>query len=147
MARFRSLLSFVLAAIAVFVVGCGGGNVAQPKTYTPEQIADVQVYAPSVLELREQFPMLEDYIRNKSWFDIRTFIHGPMGELRVKLGRLTARLLPSDKAQAQALADDLANHLQRLDVAAEEFNLIEAAKQYRLALDDFDAFVSLIPNA
>ncbi|MEO1095668.1 MAG: photosystem II protein PsbQ [Cyanobacteria bacterium J06638_28] len=147
MARFRSLLSFVLAAIAVLIVGCGGANVAQPTTYTVDKIAEVQVYAPSVLELREQFPELEDYVRNKNWVDIRTFIHGPMGELRIKLARLAARLLPSDKAQAKALAEDLASHLERLDVAAEEFNQIEAAKEYRLALDDFDAFVSLIPEA
>lgn len=146
MARYRSLLGLLFAAIAVFMVGCGGAKVAQPTTYTADQIAQIEVYATPVTELRDRFPELEDSIQNKDWVDIRSFIHGPMGELRVTLGRLAVRLLPQDAKQAKALADDLANRLERLDAAAEAYDQIESASQYRKALDDFDAFLSLIPS-
>ena len=146
MARYRSLLGLVFAAIAVFVVGCGGAKVSQPTTYTADQIAQIEIYTAPVTELRDRFPELEDYIQNKDWVDIRSFIHGPMGELRIKLGRLAVRLLPQDAKQAKTLADDLAVRLERLDAAAEEYNQIESANQYRKALDDFDAFLALVPS-
>lgn len=146
MARFRSFLGFLLAVLAVCIVGCGGAKVSQPTTYTPEQMAQVETYSSAVLELRDRFPELEQYIQTKDWVDISTFIHGPMGELRVKLGRLAARLLPQDAKQAKALAEDLGNRLERLDAAASEYNQIEAASQYRKALDDFDEFLALVPR-
>jgi len=147
MAFFRKFLGFALAAVLLLVAGCGGGNASQPETYGAEQIADIQIYTPRVEELRDRFPELEDYIQDKDWVNIRSFIHGPMGELRARLGRVAVRLLPEDAEQARALADDLAVHLERLDAAAEAYNQIESAKQYRLALDDFDSFLALIPES
>lgn len=144
--RLRSALGFVLAAISVFIVSCGGSNVSQPTTYTGEQIAQIEIYAPRVTELRDRFPELENYIQDKDWGNISSFIHGPMGELRARLGRVAVRLLPQDAETAKALADELAVHLEKLDAAAQEYNQIQAATQYREALDDFDAFISLIPD-
>ena len=144
--RFRSILGFLLATISVLSVSCGGSNISQPTTYSGEQLAQIEIYAPRVIELRDRFPELEDYIQNKDWVDIGSFIHGPMGELRARLGRVAVRLLPQDAKQAKALADELAVHLERLDAAAQEYNQIEAAGQYRKALDDFDAFISLLPE-
>ncbi|HEY9888777.1 MAG TPA: photosystem II protein PsbQ [Candidatus Obscuribacterales bacterium] len=144
--RFRSLLSLALAAIATFIVGCGGANVSQPTTYSPDQLAQMEIYAPRVTELRDRFPELEAYIQKKDWVNIGSFIHGPMGELRARLGRVAVRLLPQDATKAKALADEIAVHLERLDAAASAYNQIEAASQYRQALDDFDAFLSLIPG-
>jgi photosystem II protein PsbQ len=146
MTRLRSLLSLILVAIAVLVVGCSNATVTQPSTYNAEKIADLQIYTPAVTELRDRFPELEDYIQNKDWVNIRSFIHGPMGELRARLGRVAIRLLPNSSPQAKALADSLAVHLEKLDAAAADFNQIEAANQYRQALDDFDAFLALLPD-
>lgn len=144
--RFRMILGLVLAFVATCLVGCGGSDVSQPTTYSGEQISQIEIYAPRVTELRDRFPELENYIQNKDWVNISSFIHGPMGELRARLGRVTARLLPSDAEQARYYAEEIGKHLERLDTAAEEFNQIEAAKQYREALDDFDQFISLIPT-
>lgn len=146
MIRFRALLGFVLATAAVFIVGCGGTAVSQPTTYTPEQISDIQIYTPRVAEFRDRFPELEDYIQNKDWVNIGTFIHGPLGELRINLKRLSTRLLPGDTQQANALIEDIGLRLERLDAAAKAYNQIEAGRQYRLALDDFDEFLALIPS-
>lgn len=144
--RFRSVIGLLLAVIATGLVGCGGSNVSQPTTYSGEQIAQIEIYAPRVTELRDRFPELENYIQYKDWVNISSFIHGPMGELRARLGRVAARLLPQDAEQARYYAEEIAKHLEKLDAAAEDYNQIEAGKQYREALDDFDAFISLIPS-
>lgn len=145
MTRYRALLSVVLAAIATFVVGCGGPSTAKVPTYTPDKLAQIEIYTPGVESLRERFPELEGYIQTKDWVNIGSFIHGPMGELRVRLGRVASRLLPQDAAAAKALADEIGVHLEKLDAAAVDYNQVEAGKQYRLALDDFDSFLNLIP--
>ncbi len=144
--RLRPIVSVVLAIVATCIVGCGGAEVSQPTTYSGEQIAQLEIFAPRVTELRDRFPELEDYIQNKDWVDISSFIHGPMGELRVRLDRVAVRLLPQDVEQAKYYAEEIGTHLEKLDAAAEAYNQIEAGKQYREALDDFNAFVELIPN-
>jgi photosystem II protein PsbQ len=144
--RLRPILSVVLAVVATCIVGCGGAEVAQPTTYSGEQIAQLEIFAPRVTDLRDRFPELEDYIQNKDWVDISSFIHGPMGELRVGLERVAVRLLPQDAEQAKYYAEEIGTHLERLDAAADDYNQIEAGKQYREALDDFNAFVGLIPD-
>lgn len=144
--RLRPIISVVLAVVATCIVGCGGAEVSQPTTYSGEQIAQLEIFAPRVTELRDLFPELEDYIQNKDWVEIDSFIHGPMGELRVRLDRVAVRLLPQDAEQAQYYAEEIGTHLEKLDAAAEAYNQIEAGKQYREALDDFNAFVELIPN-
>ena len=146
MTRLRSFLSILLAAIATFIVSCGGPSTTQVPTYTATQLQQIQVFTSGVQALRDRFPELEDYIQNKKWVDIRAFIHGPMGELRVGLSRLANRLLPQDAPRAKALVDDLANHLERLDAAAAAYNQFESGEQYRLALDAFDAFLQLVPT-
>lgn len=144
--RSRPILSVVLAVVATCIVGCGGAEVAQPTTYSGEQIAQLEIFAPRVTELRDRFPELEDSIQNKQWVDISSFIHGPMGELRARLDRVAVRLLPQDAEQAKYYAEEIGNHLEKLDAAADEYDQIEAGKQYREALDDFNAFVELIPD-
>ncbi|MEL6397552.1 MAG: photosystem II protein PsbQ [Cyanobacteria bacterium J06607_6] len=144
--RFRSLLGLLFAVVLVGLMGCGGSNVAVPTTYSSEQIAQLDIYTPRVAELRDRFPELEGYLQSKDWVNISAFIHGPMGELRANLGRVTARLLPADAEQAQFYAAEIGTHLEKLDAAAAEYNQIEAAKQYREALDDFDAFLALVPE-
>ncbi|PSN18168.1 photosystem II protein PsbQ, partial [filamentous cyanobacterium CCP5] len=137
----------VLAAIAALMVGCGGGPTPSPPTYTPDILEQVQIYAPRVIDLRQRFPELEDYIQQKDWVNIQSFIHGPMGDLRSRVKRLSATLLPRDEEKAEAIASDLFSHLERLDNAAKENNQVVAGQEYRGALDDFDAFLNLVPTA
>ncbi len=148
MIRLRAVVGLMLAAIATFLVSCGGpGGSPTVTTYSPDQLAELAVFTPGVTSLRERFPELEGYIQAKDWVNVRSFIHGPLGELRARLGRVSVRLLPQASGQAKQLADDLAVHLEKLDAAAAAFNQIEAGKQYRLALDDFDAFLDLVPDS
>jgi len=146
MGRIRPLLGVVLAVIAPCLVACGGPAAKVPTTYTPEVLQQVELYTPGVAELRDRFPELESYIQDQDWVDVQSFIHGPMGELRTRVNRLAATLLPKDQPQAQALAKELYGHLERLDEAAANGQQVIAGQEYRNALDDFDSFLSLVPT-
>jgi photosystem II protein PsbQ len=147
MGRFRPLLGILLAVIATTLVACGGGPASKaPTTYTPAVLQQVELYSPGVATLRDRFPELEGYIQKQDWVNVQSFIHGPMGELRARANRLAATLLPQDKDKAQALAQELYVHLERLDEAAANRQQVVAGQEYRNALDDFDSFLSLVPT-
>jgi photosystem II protein PsbQ len=146
MGRFRPLVGLLLAVVATCLVACGGPAAKIPTTYTPDLLQQVELYSPGVAELRDRFPELQGYIQKQDWVNVQSFIHGPMGELRSRVNRLAGTLLTKDKPQAQALAKELYVHLERLDEAATNGQLVIAGQEYRNALDDFDSFLSLVPT-
>jgi len=146
MGRFRPLLGIVLAIAATCLVACGGPAAKIPTTYTPAILQQVELYTPAVAALRDRFPELEGYIQTKDWVNVQSFIHGPMGEMRTRVNRLANSLLTKDKPQAQAIAQELYTHLERLDEAAATNQQVIAGQEYRNALDDFDSFLSLVPT-
>ena len=145
MGRFRPLLGIVLAIAATCLVACGGPAAKIPTTYSPTMLQQVELYTSPVTDVRDRVPELEGYIQAKDWVNVQSFIHGPMGELRARLGRLSNQLLVKDQPQAKSLAQDLFGHLERLDEAAATNQQVIAGQEYRNALDDFDAFLNLIP--
>ncbi|HZG37974.1 MAG TPA: photosystem II protein PsbQ [Nodosilinea sp.] len=146
MGRLRPVLGILLAIVATCLVACGGPAAKIPTTYTPEILQQVELYTPAVAELRDRFPELQGYIQQKDWVNVQSFIHGPMGEMRTRLNRLANTLLTKDKPQAQSLAKELYVHLERLDEAAANNQQVIAGQEYRNALDDFDAFLNLVPT-
>jgi photosystem II protein PsbQ len=146
MGRFRPILGILLAIVATCLVACGGPAAKIPTTYTPDMMQKVELYSPGVAELRDRLPELEQYIQDKDWVDVQSFIHGPMGELRSRVNRLSSTLLPKDQAEAKALAKELYMHLERLDDAAVEGLQVVAGQEYRIALDYFDSFLNLVPT-
>ncbi|MBD1919135.1 photosystem II protein PsbQ [Phormidium sp. FACHB-322] len=139
-------MGILLAVVASCLVACGGPAAKIPTTYTPEILQQVELYTPAVAELRDRFPELQGYIQQKDWVNVQSFIHGPMGEMRTRVNRLAGTLLTKDKTQAQALAKEIYSHLERLDEAAANNQQVIAGQEYRNALDDFDAFLSLVPT-
>jgi photosystem II protein PsbQ len=145
MGRLRPLLGIVLAIVATCLVACGGPAAKIPTTYSPTMLQQVELYTSPVTDLRDRFPELEGYIQAKDWVNVQSFIHGPMGELRARLGRLSNQLLVKDQPEAKSLAQNLFGHLERLDEAAATNQQVIAGQEYRNALDDFDAFLNLVP--
>ncbi|MBD1873042.1 photosystem II protein PsbQ [Nodosilinea sp. FACHB-131] len=139
-------MGILLAVVASCLVACGGPAAKIPTTYTPELLQQVELYTPAVAELRDRFPELQGYIQKKDWVNVQSFIHGPMGEMRTRVNRLAGTLLTKDKPQAQTLAKEIYSHLERLDEAAANNQQVIAGQEYRNALDDFDAFLSLVPT-
>ncbi|NEQ31369.1 MAG: photosystem II protein PsbQ [Leptolyngbya sp. SIO4C5] len=147
MTWYRSFTSLLIAAIAVLTISCSSAQQVAAPTYTSTQIEQIQAYSPRVVALRERIPELKAYIQDQDWINVQTFVHGPLGELRARMNRLARQLLPQDQAKANELAKDLYNHLVAIDEAAVARNISVAKRQYQQAIEDFDAFLELVPQA
>ncbi len=148
MSRLRSLLSLVLVLLTTVLVSCSSPQVEIPTTYSPEKIAQLEVYVTPIASAREGMEdTLQDLIANQNWVDTQTYIHGPLGQLRQGMLGLSRSLLPKDQDKAQTLAKEVFGHLERLDAAAKDRDISQAKIQYQEAIADFDAFLSLLPQA
>ena len=148
--RFRSILALMLALVATFTISCSSATTAATKTapkYTPAQIEQIQQYVPALEEFRDRMSELQTMIQQRRWVDVGTFIHGPMGELRLSMNRVAANLSPQDKEAAREAAKDIYSDLVRIDQAAKEANYQKAVSNFRSVLQEFDSFLNLIPKA
>ncbi|MEO0541780.1 MAG: photosystem II protein PsbQ [Cyanobacteria bacterium P01_A01_bin.105] len=139
-------MTIVIVAIAALTVSCGGNVAEAPPTYTPEKIAQIQIYAGRLTQSQARLPELLGYIDKKNWANIDNFIHGPLGELRTQMIRLSGQLLEAEKKQVVALADDVAADLEGMSVAVEEFNQAEAYSTFDAFESDFAELINVIPT-
>jgi photosystem II protein PsbQ len=146
MKRFQSIVAWCLALFTVFLVSCGSGETAQAPTYDEAQIEQIQDYAAEVVATRDRIEELESLIEEREWIDIDSLIHGPLGNLRRSMSKVSRNLLPADREAAQQAAKDLFGHLEAIDRAAEERKYAEAVRNYENALVDFDRFLKQIPG-
>lgn len=147
MASLRSILSVILVLVATFLVSCSSPSAKIPTTYSPEKIAQIQVYAAPVEEAREAMSTLQQFIQEENWVNTRTFIHGPLGGLRKSMSILNNSLLKKDQPKATELAKEIFGHFERLDAAAQDRSSTRVENQYREALKDLDAYLDLVPKA
>lgn len=147
MARYRSILAVILAMVAAFVVSCSSPTATKPQTYSPDQISQIQGYVSEISTLRARMPELATRIENRNWSDVESFIHGPLGDLRVTMSTMARELLPDAQSAAVEKSRDVFGHLVKIDQAAREGSYEAAIRNYAEALKDFDAFVALAPKA
>lgn len=148
MSIFRNLLSLVLILVTTLLVSCSSPNQAKiPTVYSPEKIAQLQVFVEPIDTAQEQMSTLKELIQTENWVDTRNFIHGPFGYLRQDMRILVGKLLPKDQSKAEQLSKEIFTHLERIDAAAKTRNSGVAQAQYVEAMKDFDAFLSLIPQS
>jgi photosystem II protein PsbQ len=147
MMKYRSVLSVILAAIAVFLVSCSSpAPKVQGPTYTPQQLEQIQNYLADVKELRDRLLEIPPMVQKQEWVDVQTFIHGPLGELRFKMGKLARSLEPKLQKPALAAAQEVFEHLILIDEATQTRDSRKALFNYNQTLKDFDAFLSLVPQ-
>lgn len=146
MRQYRSILSLLLAAVAVFMVSCSGGPTVQGPLYTDSEIQLLQTYKTNLQKFRDRAEELDGFIENEEWNNIKSLIHGPLGELRFRLASITRSLEPSLQKSAGDLADDILDEIVGIDAAAANFDAIAAAGQYVRMINDFDSFIDLIPT-
>lgn len=111
------------------------------NTLTPAAVAasdQVQLYTDSLQSLKDRVPELEPLVASQRWNDIQTFIRGPLGELGIRLSRLEGALPKSEVTLYKRSVRSLQDHLQKLDVAANQRNAKAAAKAYQAFVNDFD---------
>jgi photosystem II protein PsbQ len=146
MPRLRSILSIILVLVTTLLVSCGSPEATIPTTYSAGKIEQLQVYVQPIQEFRDKMSVLEDLITSKNWVDTRTYIHGPLGQLRQSMLGLSRSLLPNDEEKARQLAKNLFVHFERIDAAAKDKDSAAAITQYQEALKDFDAFLNIVPS-
>jgi photosystem II protein PsbQ len=147
MARYRSILAFVLVIITTFLVSCGGPAKVTGPTYSSAQLEQIQRYSDSVASLGDRMSSeLLPLIEQEQWNDVESFIHGPLGELRTRMSRLARTLEPKAQKGALAAAQEVFEHLIKIDEAAQARDFAKASSNYGAALRDLDTFLQLMPS-
>jgi photosystem II protein PsbQ len=147
MSLFRPLISLLLTFIAVFIVSCGDGSQAKPPTYSAAQLTQIQTAYKNTTALTDRLPELAALIQERDWNDVKSFIHGPLGEIRTRMAGLSKDLLPGTKEQALAISKEIFVHLNKIDEAADNNDYKLAIRNYGEALKDLASFQKLIPQA
>ena len=146
MRRYKAVVGVLIAAIASLLVSCGGGSEAVAPTYTPEKLSQLTSYVTRLESNRDRLPELLNYIEKDNWVNVDNFTHGPLGQLRAQLLRLSNQLLPEDQPKAKALSEEILGHLQNIDEASQERNYSAAISQYREFVGDYEALLSIVPE-
>ncbi|MEG3901946.1 photosystem II protein PsbQ [Microcoleus sp. B4-C5] len=147
MTRPRSIFALMMAFLMAFLVSCSSVEAKVPTTYTTAQIQQIQRYVPTLTEFRSRMDKLGTLIQKRNWVDTRTYIHGPLGDLRNTMKTVSASLLPSSQQQAVDLTKSLFADLVNIDLAAKDLDYAKVTASYQKAVSDFDAFLQLIPKA
>lgn len=150
MIRLRSILTVLLTVTIAFLLISGNpaaaARTASQPTYTPAQFEQIQRYVTSVDELGDRFLELPTLIQQEKWVDVKSLIHGPLGELRTRMFRLSRSLDPKMQKTAQKAAREVFEHLVAIDEAADLRDKTKAFRNYNEALKDLDTFFGLLPS-
>jgi photosystem II protein PsbQ len=146
MSLLRPLISLLLVCVAVLLVSCSDGFQVKAPTYSDAQLAKIQLASKGVATLESRLSELSDLIDQKDWNNVRSFIHGPLGELRTRMVGVARELLPAQRQQALEVGKEIFVHLNKIDAAAADNNQQLAASNYSEALKDFAAFDQLLPE-
>ncbi|TAG75289.1 MAG: photosystem II protein PsbQ, partial [Oscillatoriales cyanobacterium] len=111
------------------------------------QIQQIQRYVPTLTEFRSRMNNLGTLIQKKNWIDAKTYIHGPLGELRGTMKTVSGSLLPKSQQQAMDLTKSLFADLVEIDNAAKMADNAKITASYSKAVKDFDTFLQLLPKA
>ena len=147
MTRPRSFFALIMSFMMAFLVSCSSVEAKVPTTYTAAQVQQIQRYVPTLTELRSRMDNLGTLIQKRKWVDTKTYIHGPLGDLRGAMKSVSAVLLPKSQAQAVDLTKSLFADLVNIDIAAKDLDYAKITSSYQKAVNDFDAFLQLIPKA
>jgi photosystem II protein PsbQ len=147
MIRKKSLVTWMIALLAVLMVSCSSG-VAKVTTYSPEQLGKIADYTTNLVVYRDRMDRLNELIQKQQWVNVDTYIHGPLGALRGQTTYLTQNLLlPKDRDQVLSAGREIFEHLEKIDVAANEGNYNLAVANYQEAVKDLENFLDLIPKS
>ncbi|MEM1167985.1 MAG: photosystem II protein PsbQ [Cyanobacteria bacterium P01_H01_bin.35] len=141
----RSIVAWVMALLVTFLASCGSPT--PPPTYSDAQLQKIELSAAGIQTLRDRMSELGSLIQKEDWVNVRTFIHGPLGDLRSKTNYLTqSLLLPKDKTPVLNAAKQVFEDLEDIDVAGAEGDKKQALSEYKKAVADFDTFLGLVPK-
>lgn len=149
MVRFRSVLAVLFTIVMVVLTfsihPAEAARASKPPSYTAAQLEQIQQYVDDIEAMRVRMQELPPLMQQQEWIDVKNFIHGPLGELRIKMLRLARNLSPDAQRTAQVAAKDVFDHLILIDEAADARNTNKALRNYNEALKDFEVFFQALP--
>lgn len=143
----RTCVTWSLVAFLTLLAGCAGPTTKVAPTYSEAQLTQIQRDLPAVLKAQARLPELAEAIEAQEWQDAIDVIHGPFGDLRERLSRVTRSLLSGDQKEAVATSRALLDDLELVDAAAHDKNQPLALKAYDAAVRDFQTFLDELPAA
>ena len=146
MSFFRPLISLILVFVSVFIVSCGDGSQAKAPTYSPAQLTQIATANKGLIALRDRLPELATMIQSRDWNNVKSFIHGPLGDIRTRMAGLSRELLPGTKEQELTVSKEIFVHFNKIDEAASDNDYKLAIRNYGEAIKDLETFASLLPQ-
>ncbi len=147
MSLFRPLISLILVLISVFVVSCSDAAQTKAPTYSAAQLVQIQTTTKNVTALTDRLPELAAMIQKRDWNNVKSFIHGPLGDIRILMSSLSRELLPGTKEQALAISKEIFVHFNKIDEAADNNDYPGAIRNYGEAMKDIATLFNLTPKA
>jgi photosystem II protein PsbQ len=96
---------------------------------------------------KERFNNLEGYVKAQNWPTIKTYIHGPFGQVRQDIRQATGGLSTKDRVTAKNLTKQFVADLVKIDFAASDRDIDRTEAAFEQSRNDFDRLVSLIENS
>jgi photosystem II protein PsbQ len=138
----QNVITFCLCLSLVFSSMAGFSLFLSPPL--PVSASPVEIYVSKLQTLRDRFDKLGTYVQDSNWGTIKTYIHGPLGEIRTDISFVTRRLSAENKTAAKAITKNLFSNLVKLDVAASDRNPLTVNTSYLQARKDFDQLLDLL---
>lgn len=113
--------------------------------YSSAQLSKLSKSVNQVESLRSRLEAFQPDIEKREWSTVHKDVAGLLPDLREKMMAVTDQLDLSDRILARAVSTEVFIHLERIDEADEVYDYQAAETNYRQALQDFDAFLELIP--
>jgi photosystem II protein PsbQ len=151
MSKYRSFLAAALAVVMVlfvtFVSPAEAKTKSRAQVYTADQITEIQGYAEDVNMMRDRITTdLKALVDKEDWVFTRNFIHGPLGELRLKMLTIARDLFPDAQAKARDLAKDAFTALANLDKAAADKDSRALSRSFSDLVKSLEQFDALLPQ-
>ncbi|NJL40628.1 MAG: hypothetical protein HC899_30705 [Leptolyngbyaceae cyanobacterium SM1_4_3] len=118
-----------------------------PSSYSSAQLKNLKKSADAVNALRNRLESFQPAIEKRNWAEVHTGVAGLLPDLRQKMTSVTDQLALQDRLLARAIATEVFIHLERIDEADEVYDYQAAETNYLQAVQDFDAFLGLIPTS
>jgi photosystem II protein PsbQ len=120
-------------------------NAGASPAYSSAQLKKLAKAGTEVNALRSRLEEFQPAIEKRNWAEVHKKIASLVPDLKSKMMSVTDQLSLNDRLLARALSTEVFIHLEQIDAADEVYDYQAAETNYLQALQDFDAFLSLIP--
>ncbi len=110
-------------------------------------MSKIEKAAKDVKALRSRLEAFQPAIEKQEWSEIHKDVAGLLPDLKQKMMSVTDQLALSDRILAWAVSTEVFIHLERINEADEVYDEQAAETNYLQALQDFDAFLELLPSS